>query len=39
MARLLRLERELLYVISSDVAGAWKKLRLDWMILQDMCVV
>jgi hypothetical protein len=39
MARWLCPERELLSVISSDVAGAWEKLILDWMIRQGMYFV
>jgi hypothetical protein len=38
MVRWLCLERELLSVISSDAAGAWEKLRLDWMIQRGMGV-
>jgi hypothetical protein len=38
MARLLCLERELLSMILFGTAGAWERLRLEWMIRRGMCV-
>jgi hypothetical protein len=35
MARWLCLERELLFLISYGIAGAWERLRLDWMIRRE----